>query len=374
MMGSGGRVAAVRLLLVALAGWGIASAGFARAADLPPNVRQAISTPSVIPTIQQFVKDQVALLGGEDLAAQGQARDDLSRQAVTPPGGPAPTAQFLDAYAKELNDALLPLSKNAQPRVRLNAAIVAERVSRHAKNGRLQPLVVALLADENDATRMWALKAARNILPYSSDAQSMVAAVQAIGKEATSGSVVQTVYDALTIDQGTMSASAWAAVLAKSIPALQEAMRARLDRYRDGIPEDPSAELTPMVYLSGQTVWRAQTPPQQDKTIQLISDLIGVSAQRSTEASNEQRQEIVWLLRRVGGTIDVAGKWSENPQLQAAARDIQGLDLLSNPERIKAAAATVYPKLQQIPRFKDLKPPPNLDSASSRPPATTNTK
>jgi hypothetical protein len=365
-------------LLVAF-GMTLGVCGSARGANLPPNVRQAISIQPVIPTIQQYIEKNIASLTGDDSVAQSKAREDLASEVMTPPGQNPPTAQFLKAYATELNRLLLPLAKHDDPRVRLNAAIVAERVAKQADNDALLPTVAALLNDSNDGTRMWALKAAKFLLPAAVSApgnpgQGLVASIVKVGSESESGAVVQTVYEALATDKGKLADAAWAKVLASVFPALHEILRVRIGRYAEGVPDEPLADSKATTFLTERSVWPTQTPAQQVQTIQLISDLVAVAAQRSDGATSDQRQDIIWLLRRGGKAMQVAGEVVKNAQLASAGAGLAKILTTATPDDIVNAAKAVYPALKSVEGFKDLKPPPSVGSAADKPPATTNAR
>jgi len=365
--------------LIVLVGMVLGVSQPARGANLPDNVRQAISVQPVIPAIQQYIEKNITSLAGSDPVAQSKAREDLAGEVMTAPGQPAPTSQFLKAYATELNRALLPLAKHEDPRVRLNAAIVAERVARFADNDALLPTVAALLNDANAGTRMWALKAAKFLLPAALSApggagDSFIASIVKVGQESESGAVVQSVYEALAIDKGKLTDAAWSNVLAAAFPAIHKVLRARIARYADGIPNEPLADTKGTTFLTELNVWPAQTPAQRLETIQLISDLAAVAAQRSEGATNDQRQDIIWLLRRGGKAMQVVGDQSKNAQLSAAGAGLAKILTTATPTDIMSAAKEVYPALKSMPGFSELKPPPSVGSAADKPPATTNAR
>jgi len=371
------RIAAGSLIL--LVGIVLGMSQPARGANLPDNVRQAISVQPVIPTIQQYIAKTVTSLAGSDPVAQSKAREDLAGEVMTAPGQSPPTAQFLKAYATELNRALLPLVKHEDPRVRLNVAIVAERVARYADNDALLPTVAALLNDANAGTRMWALKAAKFLLPAALSApagagDSFIASIVKVGQESESGAVVQSVYEALAIDKGKLTDAAWSNVLAAAFPAIHKVLRARIAQYSEGIPNEPLADTKGTTFLTELNVWPAQTPAQRLETIQLISDLAAVAAQRSEGATNDQRQDIIWLLRRGGKAMQVVGDQSKNAQLSAAGAGLAKILTTATPDDILRAAKEVYPALKSMPGFSELKPPPSVGSAADKPPATTNAR
>ncbi|HWP39352.1 MAG TPA: hypothetical protein VNL70_00405, partial [Tepidisphaeraceae bacterium] len=107
----------------------------AQGASLPPNVITATDPLSIRPQVQQFIAEQVSRLGSSDPASHTAARDALVAEVARPPGGPQPSAPFFDVYCELLNDELLKLARHTDPRVRLNAAILATRVAQQANSG-----------------------------------------------------------------------------------------------------------------------------------------------------------------------------------------------------------------------------------------------
>ena len=279
---------------------------------------------------------------------------------------------------------MTPLAKSDDPRVRLNVAIIAARVANYANSVALEPVTLTLLADSSDATRLWALKAAQAILPFAASAPAgngvggnaaapLVAAMVKIGKDSHSGAVVQYVYEALTVDPNKVGGNALPNVLSATVPAIHEVLASRIAQYQSGIPEEPLAEGIATIHLTSQAIWNAQPPARQYRTIQLISDLIGVVAQQISSADSDKRQDLITVIRNACKAIQVAGRYGTPPNQALADAGSVNLTSASTPETVVLEVDRVFKALRAIPAYKALTPPPTVSAASS-PPATTNAK
>lgn len=361
-------------------------AGSARAANLPTNVRQAIATGPVMQQIEAYVRERLTAMAGEDVAAQSKARDDLISEVMSVPV--APTQQFLDAYARVLNNSMETATKSQDPRVRLNAAIVTARVAENsnAASLRLLPTTLALLGDSSDATLLWAAKAAKAILPSAlqggggggngaaanAPATPLIAALVKIGKTSRAGTVVQSVYDALCLDSAKLTGAAWDAGLTATIPGIHQIMAARVQQYNQGIPDEPMAEQVPAIHLTSSQVWPAAAAKMfQVATMQQLSDVIGVAAQRMDGATTEQRQDLMTLVRNFGKAIQAAGGFAQNPVLVEAGKRFSPT-ITTTPAEAVAMSREGFAALKAIPAFAALTPPPAL-SANPTPATTTTT-
>jgi len=353
-------------------GLGVFACG-ARAANLPDNIRSATSVAPFMPQIQAYIEEKTKGLSGADAPAQSAARDDLINPVM--PGAPGvPSTAFLAAYSGAVTGPLTALAASKDPRVRLNTAVIVARVAEHSPNAALQPLILKLLSDDSEATRLWALKAAKAILPAAVSSggptlNQVVDAVVKIGKETTSGPVVQSVYDALAIDDKTTGNK----VLAVAVPALHDVLAARIGRYQNEIPDEPLSEGVATIYLTSKSVWIAQSEAQRLATMQLMSDLIGVAAQRTSGASNEQKLELIEMIRRAGKAIQVLALVMNKPAYSAAAQPAASLILTATADQCLAAAKQVYGALSEMPECKGkLTPFPTISTAATA--ATTNAK
>jgi hypothetical protein len=343
--------------------------------DLGDNIKSATNVGPFGNQIQAFVDERVKVLSGSDTLEQSKAREDLVRQVSPGAAGAAPTSAFMTDYARRLNTALLPLAQNKDIRVRLNAAIVAARVSQGAGNAMLLPATQALLKDASDAVALWATRAAQAILPSSiqGGADQLVPAIIAIGQ--TRPRVINGVYDALTIPTKD------AKVLGAVVPAIHSVLDARIKQYVNGVPPDAFAEVRPFAYLVGQDEYQGQSVAQKLTTAQRLSDLLYVSAQRAGDLSNEQRRELAVMLQKVGSALSVIGQREGNAQVEQLGLQLRGLPVNASAKEMQDRVAPVYEALRAIPRFKALSKPPAVGQMTEAldpgtippPPATAST-
>jgi hypothetical protein len=360
--------AGVLALLPARAAWAQPATGTASAnKDLGENIKTANNVGPFGNQIRDFVNDRVKALGGSDPAEQSRAREDLVRQVSPGAGGGAPTRAFLTDYATRLNAALLPLAQSKDTRVRLNTAIVAAKVAQGAKAPQLLPVTQALLKDASDGVMLWALRGAAALLP-AGGAEPLLPVVVQIGQ--TRPRVIGQVYDTLAVPNPDPK------TLAAIVPAIHTVMEARIGQYKNGLPQEPTAETRAAVYLTARSEYQAQSLPQKVQTVRLLSDLLGVVARRAADVTPEQRRELVILARGAGAAASVVGQWEGNPTLQAQGREIAGLPLAAGAQDIQGKIAPLHGIIKAIPKFKDIPAPPVLgemapDAGSAPPPPAT---
>jgi hypothetical protein len=380
---TGRRCAVVSCLLLAVT---VMPVCWAADATLPDAVRQATTAAAVKDQVEKFVKEQVAKLTSDDLAAVQAAREAIFAEVVQPPGKPPLSAAFLDVYCETLNDALKDAAKDKRPQVRLNVAVLVARVgdkanAEKATNTRLMPLVVVLLGDENQAIVLWAVKASRGLVPavlnnvaIAKNNPLIPALVAAAKKHAKYGPIVQAAYVALDIqDKGPNSVlpAQWAVAVPVVADAIVEIMLERIKLFDRGVPMWSAAEGTAIHFLTRSDIWRAKLPADAAqklhlRTVQATSDLIGVAGQRVQAAGNE-RGELYNMLK-----TGAAGLLVNDEKLKAddTLKKLHGITNTTPNQVVIPLCQQVYPVLKAVPEFKDLKPPPQLSEAPPTP-ATT---
>jgi hypothetical protein len=355
--------------------------GTARAATIGDNVRTASNVGPFLPQIQQNVAAQAQVLAGKDAIAQSKARNELISDATREP---TPSPAFLNAFAQALNTELLKLAQSPDARTRLNAAIVAARLAEaaakdpasRAGGASLVPLTQALLNDKSDGVVLWGLKAARFVLPAAIAAKTpgadqLAATIVKIGQARPS--VVGDVYDALAISlaPGTDPKP----VLGITVPSLHAVLKSRANIYQRSIPQDATAEVRAATYLTSKDVYTRQ-PEAQVTTMQLLSDLLGVAAQRAGDVTPEQRKDLAYMIRGVGGAVHVVGMagWETNRNLMEQTTAVRQLNLSATASEMAAAVEPVHPAIKAIQKFAGITPPPKIgemQASSTTGPSTT---
>lgn len=272
-------------------------------------------TPQNRAEIDQFVNQQVQRIAGQDTTAQQRARDALispvanDRQA---------TPSFFDQYADSLNASLLPLAKNTNVRVRLNAAIVAARVAAKVGNGRLASTALAFVQDKSDAVVLWGIKAADYIVPplVSSASIDMAnrlgkAVVTAAKDHAESPAIIEDAYRTVLLHEMDMT-NATPTMIAPFLPQPTALFDYRVSLYADGVPPDPRKDADGAAFFVKEKVWSAQTKSQQSQSLQTMLTLCrGAAKQNAVDPT----PELVDVIRLTGNAIEVAA----NNFLQNAA-------------------------------------------------------
>lgn len=369
------------VLAVGLSSATMTATGWAQTASLPSAIRQSAAIgPQEQGQIEQFVTAQVAnLSSGADAAAQSAARDALVAAAA---GVPA----FADAYAKAVNDAVTPLAKDEDWRVRLNAAIVAAKVADKTNSPRLRGAALAFLGDKEDSVALWGVKTARAVVPATFAAQGAAASpdvIRAVTETALkrkSGPITAEAYQTLAPKIATDTKNVEPLVKA-AVPELLRLMAARNQMYMTGTPDEPTAENTALLFLSYEPVWNAM-PDQQKQAakqaaMQRVSDLVGLAGQRAATASRTEMERLVPLLQQAGKALQViaARQGDAGKALEIAAANLAKVNLSTPGAQAASAAAAVYPAVKALPQFADLTPPPTVSPVAPAPetagPATT---
>lgn len=345
----------------------------------PPRATEkerVIDLSSDLGTIRKKAQEQTAKLGNNaDAAGQRAGREallDAMGAKNLPPGA-------IDGYAKVLNDELMALLKDQTPanlRARINAGIVAARVAEKAQSAALTDVAEALLNDPEESVVLWGMRTARGVLPASlrnaAQNNKLAAAVEAAMLKHPSGMTAQEAYVAMSLGLFDSSAAQkpTSAMLAAALPVMQRMLEARLKVYANHLPSDPIAEKEAALFLPDQRVWDAPSGPtaQADamkvKSVQLLSDLLGLSAQHLAAASQRQ-DDLMQVFTVTADALIVIGRRPgvNNAAVQSAAQPLRGLH--NPPAAIVADAAKVYTALKSTPLFANLTPPPTVDPAAA---------
>jgi hypothetical protein len=284
-------------------------------------------------TISAFIKTQIIKLSSAKVSDRDTARDALMGAVVG--GEPGPSAQFVDAYAQALNDALLPLLDDPSMLMRMNAAIIAGRVAERTQSLRLKPVVIKLLADKSDPVVLWGAKAARPLLlaqmrlQVSPDDALLTGLVPAI-QDNLSGPVAHAGYDVLRLNLFQDRDAVSDAMLQATVPHIQKLLAQRIAQYKDDIPDVPVNDTLATSFLVDGKVWRAQTTEQRTATVQLIVDMLSYGSRRaaalSAKGDQDAREGVVQTLNWVGSAVRVVADANSKPTLANAASAVMNLE------------------------------------------------
>ncbi|HET6251709.1 MAG TPA: hypothetical protein VFE47_28750 [Tepidisphaeraceae bacterium] len=310
-------------------------------AQLPSSVVTAASPPPE--AIEKSLDVQVGKLLSPDPALWSQGRTtmigDVSKQDAS--------TGFLDAYALSLNAHLLPLTKNKDARVRLNAAIVAARVAAKAKNGRLAPVTLALLKDSSDAVVLWALQSAKFVVPPllaiqdSKDADDLGKAVVQAAQTHTTPSVIEEAYHTLLLDPTPQGPSLVGDISPKVLSSfLQNTLalydfRVKLYDTEPEPPKDSQLDTAATVFLTSDKVWGVQTKAQQGQTLALMLALARGAAKQNAAVPSPEMFDVV---KRTGQALSVvANRMPGQKEFSDAAKKLSQLPNSASPDEINPA-------------------------------------
>jgi hypothetical protein len=356
--------------------WG-QDADTAPASTIPDTIKaSAVLSRADRSTVESFVQEQAVKLLGSTPADQGAAREALV-SAANGNNRQTPSPAFVDAYCTALATSLPPLVQSQDVRIRLNGAIVIGKVAAEVQTTHLRDLAVKLTQDPSPAVALWGVKAARAIIPgvlrdpamRSQDTllPAITPCVSAHAEALVSGHMAEEAYHALTLDisERTITDDMIAAVVGHT----QDLLSARLAQYQAKLPGQPMAERIATQFLIHQRVWQVQTVQQRQRTIQLLSDVLSLAAQRMAVASAEQRSDLQQLIDLTAKAVVVAADSRGATGLSAAASPLTALERQADPQRVLELVAAVYPAIVALPEFAQTTAPPQI-AASSAPSAT----
>ncbi len=371
-----------RVLLGLIVVWGFSIASVALAA-LPHNIvtGEVASDETALKSIQTFIDSQTKQLANvAQPQAQQAAREALIRQVSSSEA----SASFLDAYARILNDALMPLTKSKHMRVRLNAAIVAAQVADRVGNTRLSPVALAFIHDSSESVIYWGLQAANSIVPsilrnpLLAPGNPLIAAILPTAKAHPDGPVVQAAYDALSL--GIISNRNWAKsvtpeMLKVTTPMLLDLLEFRVKRYITALPADPQSENRATLFLADRRVWTSQTEAQHAQSTRLITDLLSMLCQYTAHADSPHRERLIPVLQQTASALWVIGDFYQSDRVKSAVQPLIKVGINVQSKELLDIANVTYQAVKTLPGLADMPVPPTTRNApaASGPAAATTT-
>jgi hypothetical protein len=342
-----------RLISVAVLGMTLSLGGsvsYAQTAGIPQGVKTAATvTDTDRGTIRLFISAQVAKLTGDKPAAQAEAREALVNEA-SGIGAATSSAAYQDAYCALLNDALVQLAASPSPKVRLNAAIVAARVTDRVNSAKLEPAILKFLQDKSPSVFLWGVKAARQAIPViasgaNPSADPLLSGFVAAIHDRLSAEVSQEAYEALRLNIAVMSdrKQMTPKMVQAVVPEMQKLLEARTAQYKNGVPADPAADALGTSFLVDGSVWAAQDAKQQTRTMQLMVDMVSAASKRAVSfdpkdsATRAKREEVLEAIRRVARSMQAGGEVIKNDTLSTAAVAVSKLDVSTDNKVIASA-------------------------------------
>jgi hypothetical protein len=328
---------------------------------MPPAVHAPIILPNQktgVPTagvVERYVKTEVALLAHPDPAVQKEARKRLVDDGL---GGTSLSSEYQTEYARNLNAALLPLFKNPDMRIRLNAAIVLQRAAEKFDNVLLAPAATAAISDQSLPVVIWGVKAARNLVAGNLDLQPAVrnaalldGVLSAVKRFPTSGAIAEDAYEDFAGTAVTSSKTRSEA----AVPYVVALMNARVDAYRQVVPVgggdppelpgSPASDGKGVTFLSTRNAWdaAAKSPDGRQQVGRVLMDLGTEMARLAPDLplrgpGNEEgprKEDVIDIIRVIGQGAQVLAEREGKADLKKFANDVQTVTAQTGDDVVK---------------------------------------
>lgn len=352
--------AVLRLALLGIVGvtCGASTAG----ASLDKAIRESDDPARNASLIDAYVNNLVGKMVGDDVDTARKAREELVDQVVAHPPAVVPSADFKRVYSTSINKALTVAISSPDVRKRLAVAIVAARVAFETNSPSLQGVIGSALEDKSPAVCLWGIKGAGKILPLvvangnvagpEKLTPGLISAVDRFGDMPT---IVLEAYDAA--EMGTTSNNpivpVGPALLDKAIDTTQKILRLRLQKAIAKYPVEPMLDQAPVQMLTRSQVLAGHRPAQLALTVDLITQLLSVVAQRAAGGEVSDLSSLASVMRIAGGALQVAAG-PDNAALQGVLTPIYKMSPNRPGAQWPGLIDAVLPVVRSIPAFKNL--------------------
>ncbi len=292
--------------------------------------------------IRAFIAGQVAILKGGTPGEQMAARDALVASAMLK--GQSASPAYTDAYASELNSAMLSMVSHPNLGSRLRAAIVLAKVSESTQSARLLPATLAFMKDKSDPVALWGLKSARTIVPtvFSNPllpSRELAQTIVDLAQGRSLGNITYEAYNALAAAESSLV-----------VPQMITLLQRRVDQYAQHIPDDPLAENRAVAFLSESNIWSAMTPDQKTRTVQQLYNLVVQCSRRTDSPSKADRQAMISVVHQSASAGIVIGEIIKDDALVAGFSSLKKVNGVSHDQTVMLAEA-LLPIIQANPLF-----------------------
>jgi hypothetical protein len=375
---------------------------------MPP----AVHAPTILPNqktstptagmVERYVKTEVALLAHPDPAVQKEARKRIDDALAAPIGSPNTSPEYQTEFAKHLNAALLPLFKNPDMRIRLNAAIVLQHAAERLDNVLLSPAATAAISDPALPVVIWGVKAARSLvvgnldlLPAMRNTALLDGVLSAVKRFPTSGALAEDAYEdfagaaVMSPDKKDRAAAA--------VPYVLALMNSRVDAYRQvtvtpggdppELPGSPTADVKGVTFLSTQNAWDgaakmptdASKPNGRQQVGRVLMDL-GAEMGRLAPALplragvNEEgthKEDAIDVIKIVGQAGQVLAARERNANLKKFADAVYNISAQTADDDLKDRLTALETGLKDAKLLAPPRPPPGASAVTDVPVAGT---
>jgi len=290
---------------------------------IPPAAQTVVNANQYAADIRAFIQYQLGVLTGSDLAAVPAARDALRKQLSR-----GSTPSYYAVFCREwCIDCTSILNKVPAPplSVRLNIAIVTSTLTDNGQTmdasavPAVEQLAILLLNDSTPSVSLWAIKAARPLVPLRMQAadvngKSAVAPiadaiVSAVNKHKGSelgGYLAQDGYGALKVTEiGGLTAAQVKPLQPMVVDPMLDILELRVNQYKDGAILCPGAEREIATFLASQF---PNVPLKtQKRMVQLMVTLEAYAGQRSNQYINDKAElsQMREMLKYVASALKV---------------------------------------------------------------------
>ena len=354
---------ALALLLAAFLG---APAAMAQRGGLPADLKAAANVKPRQGEIEKFVAGHVAQLQKGKPEEQQRARDALVREVSA--AGAAPGANFMDVYSAVINKQLGPLAKSTNPRTRLNAAIVIQKVALKTTNAALADSASTYAVDPSAGVSLWATRASQSILPPLARAGKPTkltgAIVDGFRKHPDHPDLLEDAYKALTLEFRANPQNVNPQAVPVLLPDLLKLFEFRVKQYETTTPPAPLLDERAAIFLTASRVWtHPETRKHHAAIMQQLVNLIGLAAQHAAAREGAaEREPFTNLMRRLGEALTVVSGPLKDANLQEAAKSLTEVGPNMENDALSESANGVFEAIKA--RFPDLKPAPEMQETA----------
>ena len=281
----------------------------------------------------------------QDLRSPDARRSQAARRTLLQA---TESSRLPTSYPADMAEALSAVLKEGDCRARLNAGVVAERVSTKTGSPALVPLARELMADKSVPVALWGVKTARPLIAasaaQSAAKDSLAAAIVACAKEhPDSSAVIDEAYAALTPKSDVPDAAATKAAL----PHLLGLTEWRLGRFNADQPSTFTSEQAIDTFVA-INAWPVGAPPERQK---IVDDLVGwICVAANAVANGQADRALVDAARSHAKALEAIAAQASNLPLEKAAKAFENLTTATPAAKIGADCAGL--------RSAALPPPP----------------
>jgi hypothetical protein len=335
-------------------------------AAVPVAARTSTTPETFRPQLEAFVAGHLARVKTTDAKAGASSREAIVAEVTAADA----SSTYKDVYAETLARQLVLMAGEGEVRQRVAAGVIAARVAEKVDNAQMQSVAVKLLEDKNWGVVLWGMKTAKGVLNYRvqlpgglAGSPLAAAVASAAVAHAAKGDVIREATEALQVADLTRLMRLPGATQQALVPHVMKVLDARVALYKQGIPEDPGADLALVTFFSN-AAFGALPAEQRLAAMQRIVDMLGLSVKAGQAASAEQQRVIGIHSVLVGRSLYVMAQQLNRPETAPGKAAVQAAEFFRTasdrippaPATISGAYSTLVTAIRGIPEFKSVQP------------------